>query len=216
MSESAIERSRSRRLARGCIPADGEVRPSAEAGAAGGASLWWITTGRSDRSRPKPATRPSAPRVRERAGPRPCARLPRRWRKPGQAGLADDVVAFPPMSATQGDQRGGSVADAALLPTRAGKQAVRRRRVGDRRAQRFREWGKPGTWRVRDGDRPHGDSLAGDRQVLDELSDRAMLSAHLSICCQSRLSPKRPPKRWKNNREIGGHWFRWIAPAKTL
>ena len=45
-----------------------------------------------------------------------------------------------------------------------------------------------------DGDQRHG-----------LFSVRAMLIAQPSISGQSRLSPNRPPKAWKNKREGNGH-----------
>jgi hypothetical protein len=40
-------------------------------------------------------------------------------------------------------------------------------------------------------------------------------SAHASITGQSRWSPKRPPKAWKNTRDQNGHWCLRMTPWKT-
>ena len=43
----------------------------------------------------------------------------------------------------------------------------------------------------------------------------AIRSAQASIVAQSRWSPKRPPKAWKNTRDQNGHWCLWMTPWKT-
>jgi len=54
------------------------------------------------------------------------------------------------------------------------------------------------------GDVGRDDDIDGD-QRHGLFSVRAMLFAQPSISGQSRLSPNRPPKAWKNKREGNGH-----------
>ena len=74
-------------------------------------------------------------------------------------------------------------------------------RTGAPRAQSVSVAVPAGTWSRTE--RKHFDIDGDQRHGL--VSVRAMLLAQPSISGQSRLSPNRPPKAWKNKREGNGH-----------
>ena len=86
-----------------------------------------------------------------------------------------------------------------LLLHRGREIPVRDRRAA--RSKRKRRRSPAATWPRTE--RKHFDIDGDQRHGL--FSVRAMLFAQPSISGQSRLSPNRPPKAWKNKREGNGH-----------